>query len=723
MGWFDDNNPDWYKTYQAYKMFDDIGKTTRAAGKQAAEAREQTELARRRLDFERDRFEMERAEMREQTRALEELADSYSLQAEEDYEMFLEQQRYSASLEDGIVKLVSRTEEGLESVRQEVEDAGSKVARHVTAGNIATNYQLYRIGRLIEEDTGRIEVALRTGFSGANKRLSRIDDSLRSGFRAVHYRLKRVDRGIAGLRADFNIAMGKVLLQFELSTGSLRTGLDEIAGLLRNPRKTEAREHFEDGMKCYSEGCAQPEHEQWFADALNYFRKSVELHSRNPVAHLHLGHIRHYQREHRDFAEAIRHYRSCYVYAQTDPKQQGLAAQGYFYAGWLEAAANKNFKEAITLTLKALELDPNLPEAHYNLAKFYSCAGEKEAALKYLATAVTRFDRSYLIKATADRDFDGLQEEIFALHERLRDLAKARFNLRYCRLEQLIDWRGNLKRAMAEILVGRGHADLIKEGLPLSGIREELARQWSEYAERSREHGRAAYFLRKTRELAHRCNTYFVYQDTDRVLKKFEPELEKLMQKDKQWIKAGFERLVEQWLDGERKKKKQRAVELANKQGKETARLAEEERLRLEEETRQRREAVQRLARLMWQEAERKRIVEEERLEEETRLRREAVRRLVALLLQEAERHRLAEVERLHLEEENRRTEEKRLEEEADRRRQEDAESKRKRDERKRQKEEEESERRRRKRRAIKIALVAVSLLAIGIMVYLAVKG
>lgn len=121
----------------------------------------------------------------------------------------------------------------------------------------------------------------------------------------VTHGLDGVNTTINGLRADFDIAMGKILAQFEMSRSEMQAGLSRIVTILENKRKSEAKEHFRDGLDFYKEGCRFVDKPQWFTDALRHFLASVEGYERNPFAHLYIGHIFHYQNEHRDLARAI----------------------------------------------------------------------------------------------------------------------------------------------------------------------------------------------------------------------------------------------------------------------------------------------------------------------------------------------------------------------------------------------------------------------------------
>lgn len=255
----------------------------------------------------------------------------------------------------------------------------------------------------------------------------------------LEFSIDKVADGINGLRADFDIAMGKVITQFEMMRAEMQAGFARMTNLLENRRKIEAEEHFRDALEFYKDGCRFTDNPQWFGDALKHLLASVEGFERNPIAHLHIGHIYHYQREYLNFDKALEHYRLSFTYGEADENDHPVAAQGYFFAGWLSAAVFNNFDEAILLTRKAIELDGSLGEAHYHLAKFHGLRGEDMPCIDHLRRAVVDFDRNYCLKASADPDFDSVRasvNELFVFH---KDEAKTDLENRLSRIDRTFD--------------------------------------------------------------------------------------------------------------------------------------------------------------------------------------------------------------------------------------------------------------------------------------------
>ena len=254
---------------------------------------------------------------------------------------------------------------------------------------------------------------------------------------SVEYGLGQVSEGIESLKAEFNIAMGKVLLQFELLREDIKIGFNRIINILENMRKTEAQEHFKDALEYYKDGCRFPEKPRWFDNALKHFLLSIESYERNPLAHLHLGHIYHYQNGHRNFKQALDHYELCYTYGEANQEDYPVAAQGYFYAGWLKAAVFKNIDDAIELTKKSVELAPNISEGYYHLAKFYSVTNNIKDVLKNLQTAICDFDTKYFIKASCDPDFDNIRPQLNKFFKSLVEKKRQELKIKIKDVKQL----------------------------------------------------------------------------------------------------------------------------------------------------------------------------------------------------------------------------------------------------------------------------------------------
>lgn len=310
---------------------------------------------------------------------------------------------------------------------------------------------------------------------GVRGDLASVNETLRVG-------LSSVTDGLSGLQAEFEIGMGQVLLQFEMTRSVMKEGFQRIEELLKNRRKVSAQEHFSDALQFYKDGCRFRNRPQWFSDALRHFRASVAEFERNPLAHLHIGHILHYEQGFRNLGEALRHYELCFTYAEATDGSAAVAAQGYFYAGWLKAAHLQSYLEAIALTTHALSLDPTLAEAEYHLAKYCALMGDGRKAADHLRRAIENFDRRYALKCEADPDFSGVRSEVHKCLCQLLDDAKATYARISCGIDRKTPGFQNPL-----------HAHLVSELSEKTGRMEKLA-------------GRGTYFdVLDAIELANEC--------------------------------------------------------------------------------------------------------------------------------------------------------------------------------------------------------------------------
>ncbi len=247
--------------------------------------------------------------------------------------------------------------------------------------------------------------------------ISVLDNNMTDGF-------KKVDSSIQNFHSDFNMAMGGVVLQFEMQRAEMKQGFNSIISILENKRKIDAEEDFKDAIEFYNDGCKFIDKPVWFKNAHKHFSASIEKYERNPIAHLHLAHIYHYQEELRDFDKALEHYELCYTYGEADEKSKTVTAQGYFYAGWLKASVFDDLDSAIHLTKQALIFDKSFSNSHYNLVKYYSLKDDSINALRHLKILIENFDRNYAVKAKIDADIDNIKSNLNTFLEELKENSK-----------------------------------------------------------------------------------------------------------------------------------------------------------------------------------------------------------------------------------------------------------------------------------------------------------
>ena len=158
-----------------------------------------------------------------------------------------------------------------------------------------------------------------------------------------------------------------------------------------------------------------------------------------------------------DLPNAEKHLRLAARYANSEiqhlPDAAKFCGEAFLHAAiscyvqanekWLagDADAAKHFTEqALELSQNATKVYPQLTEAFYNHAKFSALLGDGETTVNSLKTVILT-DRSYCIKADADRDFDGVREYVQNLFESLRQQAKQEAKKAFEPVKKLLeDW-------------------------------------------------------------------------------------------------------------------------------------------------------------------------------------------------------------------------------------------------------------------------------------------
>lgn len=345
------------------------------------------------------------------------------------YDSYLDANRYGVN-DDAIYAV----EDGMYAVEDamkrnaEVMDAGfDKVSGDINEQTSAMKKGMAGIALTQAASTALIMKTLNENASFLAETMGGGFDLLHGDMQNIALGVQDIALGVSDLAKDFNIAMGSVLAQMELSRVEMKDGLKHISSILVMRRKTDAQEHFEDALGFYKDGNRFYSEPQWFRDAKKHFLESIKLYARNPLAHLYLGHIYHYQKEHRDFKKALEHYRLSAIYGMADEKTHCIAAKGYFFVAWLQASVFGNIEEAIKQSKEAIKFDPEFLKAYYYLAKYYAKAENASDAISLLENLITQHDRTYATRVLLDPDFEPIIESVKQLIERLKLIAFLRF--------------------------------------------------------------------------------------------------------------------------------------------------------------------------------------------------------------------------------------------------------------------------------------------------------
>lgn len=270
-----------------------------------------------------------------------------------------------------------------------------------------------------------------------------VNNTLEWGFGRVVDSLDGIEATIDSLHADFNYGIGLLIKQMAW-TGEKVAGLlkvvDEIRGILRSPKLTEAREFYIRGNNCFERGL--------LSEAIEFLKEAEKIDKTDFFTHFLLGTIYLYGANENetviDLGKAQHHMLLAGRYATAEIKHQPefakYASESLFHASIAVYATlgNEGVKkdgdeyraklvEARKLAQEAVRIHPaeNFLESQYHVAKFSALLGEEREALLNLKT-VMRSDKSYAVKVEVDQAFDSIKGSVETLianyHATLKDL-------------------------------------------------------------------------------------------------------------------------------------------------------------------------------------------------------------------------------------------------------------------------------------------------------------
>ncbi len=218
--------------------------------------------------------------------------------------------------------------------------------------------------------------------------------------------------GMSGLRHDYAVAMGGVLLIFEMNRREFHNGLQNIITVLKKLKKNDAVTHMAKALEVYAAAWKGTDQTDACKESLRLLTKAIDLHRQNPIVYLHIGHVLHYQPKYRDFTKAWDNYNLCYTSSADDAALAPIAARGCFYSGWLSAAVFGNLQESITWIKRALEKEPGFAEAHYCLMKLHALVGSSDDASAHLRHLLEQGGVGYCHRLKDDKDFHVFQDDL-----------------------------------------------------------------------------------------------------------------------------------------------------------------------------------------------------------------------------------------------------------------------------------------------------------------------
>lgn len=226
--------------------------------------------------------------------------------------------------------------------------------------------------------------------------------------------------GIEELQATFEWGFTELIWQIEQE----REVLKNILKVLQAPLDTEAKELRKRAEYAYKNG--------WIDDAFEDFLKSEKKNRYDFTIHQNLGNI--YFFEKKDPGNALEYYEKAVKYAI--PKSSYYTSISLLHIG-LVKYLQEDFRGAYEATLKAIELSPNLYEAHYQHAQYCVKLGKYDEAIKHLKKAIVEGDRYYCVKADSEEDFDSMKTQLHSLFKELENKAQSEAELQIQETQKL----------------------------------------------------------------------------------------------------------------------------------------------------------------------------------------------------------------------------------------------------------------------------------------------
>ncbi|MFX0133501.1 MAG: CDC27 family protein [Candidatus Hodarchaeota archaeon] len=231
-------------------------------------------------------------------------------------------------------------------------------------------------------------------------------ERIAKGLEEISLEIDRVSNGLESLAAVFDWGFSEIAWQLEQA----RDLLVNIKRLLEAPLDTQAKELRKRAEEAYKNG--------WMDDALWDFIESEKRNRYDFIVHQYLGNIYFFEKKNPD--KALLYYEKALKYSK--PKSPYHASIALLHIGLIKYL-QENFEEAYQATSEAIQLTPNLWEAHYQHAQYCSILGKYDEAIKHLTEAI-KFDLYYLIKADLEKDFDVMKEQLLGIFEVFRNLGK-----------------------------------------------------------------------------------------------------------------------------------------------------------------------------------------------------------------------------------------------------------------------------------------------------------
>lgn len=235
-------------------------------------------------------------------------------------------------------------------------------------------------------------------------------DRIASGIDKVAFGIDKITDGLESLASAFEWGFTELVWQFEQQ----RFVLENILRVLQAPLDSQAKELRKRAENAYKNG--------WFDDALEDFLESEKKNRYDFTVHQYLGNIYFFEKKNPE--KALEYYEKAVKYAK--PESPYYASLSLLHIGLIKYL-HGDYSKACEATYEAIELSPNLYEAHYQNAQYLANLGLYNDAIKHLRKAIEG-DRYYCVKADTEEDFNAMKKQLRLLFKELQNKAKSQAN-------------------------------------------------------------------------------------------------------------------------------------------------------------------------------------------------------------------------------------------------------------------------------------------------------
>ncbi len=310
------------------------------------------------------------------------------------------------------------------------------------------------IGDQISEQTKQIVADNEQLMSCFGRGFDSLTDSLTWGLQNIESRLWEINASIDSLRSDFNYNIGILIHEAQINNRLLTSLLDRIDSIqktLDSPILTKARELYYLGCEQSSKGL--------YDKAIESLHKSEDIYDADCCTQYQLGYLYLFGINNDcnviDLEKARYHLTMAARYAKAEMRSDRafakLAAESLLLAsiaiyGTLgDAKTGENPDSGIQLlgeakdsASRSLELDPNLSEARYHIAKYCALMRQADECGRHLSAAI-RTDPKYSVKVDVDHAFDAVRPTVINVLSKLREEKKTEADKKLSRASTLLN--------------------------------------------------------------------------------------------------------------------------------------------------------------------------------------------------------------------------------------------------------------------------------------------